>query len=393
MKKKIVSILVSTCAVLALVACSGTETTESSTETATEEGTESSTESSVMTGNLAIADMDLSLITMPEYKGVEVEDVELIEVTDEDVQLTIDSILTYYTESVEVERPVETGDTVNIDYVGTLDGVAFDGGTAEGYDLTIGSGQFIDGFEDGLIGTEVGDVVSLDLTFPEEYSSEDLAGQAVVFEVTINTITIENIPELTDELVPTISTTATTVEEYWDEIRAALEDENLATQATARETQVWAAIIDKAEISEYPEADLASLLALISASYEAQASMYGMTIDEFVEASGLTMEDYEAYLDELAMEIYKSNLAVVYIATQEDLIPTAEEFDAEIEAIATEYGYESVDALYEQAAREDLEIDVLSDIVVAWLIDNSVFVEATTTEEVITEEATEETAE
>ena len=123
-----------------------------------------------------------------EYKGMEVTK-EDTTVTDDEVVTRIQNILAANPEIIEItDRPAQEGDTVNIDYVGMKDGVAFDGGTAEGYDLELGSGVFIDGFEDGLIGANTGEERSLNLTFPENYGNADLAGQAVVFDVTVNKI-------------------------------------------------------------------------------------------------------------------------------------------------------------------------------------------------------------
>ena len=141
-------------------------------------------------------------VELGDYKGIEYT-MDVAEVTDDQVNQQIDSFLDGLAETEEVtDRAVEDGDTVNIDFTGTKDGEEFEGGSSEGYDLVIGSGSFIDGFEDGLIGHEIGDEVSLDLTFPEEYpQNEDLAGQDVNFKVTINSISVKNTPELTDKVV------------------------------------------------------------------------------------------------------------------------------------------------------------------------------------------------
>ncbi len=154
-------------------------------------------------------------VTLGEYKGVTVE-AESPSVSDEDVETYINTVLTSYADKVEVtDRAVQEGDTVNIDYVGKYadSGEAFDGGSAEGYDLTIGSNTFIDGFEEGLIGANTGDVVDLNLTFPEDYSSTDLAGKDVVFTVTVNKITTA--PELTDEYVASLGLeNVSTIDEF-----------------------------------------------------------------------------------------------------------------------------------------------------------------------------------
>ena len=161
-------------------------------------------------------------VELGDYKGIEYTR-EVAEVTDTQIQSQVDSLLSSLTETTEVtDRPIEEGDTANIDFVGTMNGEEFDGGSGEGFDLEIGSDSFIDGFEDGLIGHSVGEKVSLDLTFPENYQSEDLAGKDVNFAVTINSISVKTTPELTDEVVKE-NTDYDTVDAYKDSVRKDLE--------------------------------------------------------------------------------------------------------------------------------------------------------------------------
>ena len=159
------------------------------------------------------ADKKTIPVELGEYKGVTYTPAST-EVTDEDVDAQIQAMLDRYPTMNSVDRAAQQGDTVNIDYVGKLDGVAFDGGSATGTDLELGSGMFIDGFEDGLVGASKGDKLNLDLTFPDPYTNNpDLAGKAVVFEVTVNDVK-ESIPaELNEEFV-TSYTDYTTVDEF-----------------------------------------------------------------------------------------------------------------------------------------------------------------------------------
>ena len=151
-------------------------------------------------------------MTLGDYKGIEVTKTP-VEVSDEEVDAAILSERESHTTYDDVDRAVQDTDKVNIDYVGTKDGVAFDGGTAQGQELVIGSNQFIDGFESGLIGAKKGDEVTLDLTFPESYGNADLAGQAVVFKVTVNNVQEKNMPELDEAFVQEVSEFKT-VDEY-----------------------------------------------------------------------------------------------------------------------------------------------------------------------------------
>ena len=144
-------------------------------------------------------------ITLGEYKGIPVTVTEPT-VTDEEVDAQIQQLLNSSAEYLEVDREAQLGDQVNIDYKGMKDGVAFDGGTAEGYDLVLGSNSFIDGFESGLVGAKKGEEVTLNLTFPDPYQNNpDLAGQAVVFEVKVNNVKEKTVPELTDDFVAKVS--------------------------------------------------------------------------------------------------------------------------------------------------------------------------------------------
>ena len=171
-----------------------------------------------------ISSVDASkYVKLGDYKGLSVS-VNDTTVSDKEVEETVSSNLSAKgTMTAVTGRAVQNGDTVNIDYVGTKDGVAFNGGTAQGYDLVIGSGTFINGFEDGLIGHEIGEKVALNLTFPENYGSAELAGQDVIFDVTINSISENVVPELDDAVAKELDPEVSTKEEYIAKIKANLE--------------------------------------------------------------------------------------------------------------------------------------------------------------------------
>ncbi len=181
-------------------------------------------------------------VTLGNYKGMNIT-IAKNEVTDEDVESYINYLLSANESYIDItDRDVaQNGDVANIDYTGKKDGVAFDGGTATGYDLNLGSGVFIDGFEDGVVGMKVGETKDLNLKFPENYANEELAGADVVFTVKLNSIKEAVIPELTDEYVKSLDNGLATVEEYKADIRKTMEDSN----ASARESQIEQAITDK----------------------------------------------------------------------------------------------------------------------------------------------------
>ena len=182
---------------------------------------------------------NLGTVELGEYKGVKVNMPEVL-VTDAEVDSRINQVLSQNPKEDEVDRPAAEGDVVNIDYVGTKDGVEFEGGSAKDFDLTLGSGSFIDGFEDGLIGVKKGDKKELDLTFPETYQEKSLAGQPVVFTVTVNAVKEKKDAVLDDEFVQRVSDYKT-VDEYKESIRADL----LKQKQQAADRQVQTSVLQQ----------------------------------------------------------------------------------------------------------------------------------------------------
>ena len=194
--------------------------------------------------------------------------------------------------------------------------MAFDGGTANNYELTIGSGTFIDGFEDGIIGMKKGETKDLDLTFPEEYSSEELAGQEVVFKVTLQSF--KRAPELTDTWVAK-NTDCKNVDDYKKEIRTTLEDEaKTSAQNTLRET-AWNTVLSASEVKEYPQEDLDTAKTEFRSLYENYAKQGAMTLEDFVKAQGISMDDFEEQSGQYAEFKVKQNLIVQGIMDAENM--------------------------------------------------------------------------
>ena len=194
-------------------------------------------------------DIDLDkVVKLGEYKGLKLTK-KVKEVTDEDVDNAVADALEKTL--VEVDRAAQEGDTVNIDYVGTMDGEQFDGGTASGYDLKLGSHSFIDGFEDGLIGAKAGDTVTLNLTFPKNYT-EALSGKAVTFTVTVNKVQ-ESSKAISEEWVKN-NTDYTSVADYNREIRVQLENQNNSDAESTMESEAWQNVLENSVINEYPDA-------------------------------------------------------------------------------------------------------------------------------------------
>ena len=332
MKKKTYLVILALCAAMAMTACGTsagqkeeTKSTSESQDTADEKDSkaadsaesDSDKESTgTVSGDTRLVSVDdvSKYVTIGQYKGLSL-DKTVEAVTDDMVDGRIKEELQNKAEEV-TEGSVQNGDVVTINYVGTKDGVAFDGGTANNYELTIGSGTFIDGFEDGIIGMKKGQTKDLDLTFPEEYSSEELAGQEVVFKVTLQSF--KRAPELTDDWAAK-NTDCKTAEEYRKEIRTTLEDEaKTSAQNTLRET-AWNTVLSASEVKEYPQDDLDTAKTEFKTLYENYAKQGDMTLEDFVKAQGISMDDFEEQSSQYAEYKVKQNLIVQGIMDAENM--------------------------------------------------------------------------
>ena len=359
------------------------ETTQESmaeSETGTEAGTEDYGPEAYLSG-INVADY----VTLGEYKGIE-GSVDAPVVTDEYLDSYIDYVLQSNMVTTEItDRPVEEGDIVNIDYEGKIDGVAFDGGTAQGYDLTIGSGTFIDGFEDGLIGAETGETVDVNVTFPENYQGEEVAGKDAVFTVTVNSISVETLPELTDEFVQGLDVGVNTVEEYRQYAYDLLMEEEQATHDSNAEIAVLEAVMAGSQIQDPPEDMTNRYYNRIIDNMTYYASLYGYDLETFLSMQG-TSEDA---IRESAAQAGQEIIVMQAIADAEGLSVTDEELDAEIETNAGSLGYDDVEEYRASLDVEGYREYMMSEKVLNFLLENAVVTDV----EPETEAAEAETAE
>lgn len=344
MKKKLLAALLAVSMVMSLCACNSEKEGEAQTET---------TEATGKAGTVSTKDFKAEdYVTVGDYEGLEVT-VDVVNFTDADVETQFNEEVEYYVEYADLftytpvdKTTVEDGDIVNIDYVGKKDGVAFDGGTAQGHNLEIGSGSFIDGFEEGLIGHSVGETTTLNLTFPENYHSEELAGAAVTFDVTINSINTREMPEVTDELIAKMDLGFSTIAEYKEDIKLYLQEDCETTNKSARDVAVWEAVYAVCEVKEPPKELVTDLKAAISQNAEMYASYYGVTLEEFVTTyMGQTMEGYEAECETSATENAKQKLAIAAVAKKAGIEVSDADVKAAAEAEYEDYGYETADAM------------------------------------------------
>ena len=297
------------------------------------DNTEDTSEDTPTTAEL-MAGIDVEkCVTLGDYKGVTVEKT-IQSVTDEDVQNEIDNALANY--PVEVDRAAKEGDTVNIDYVGKIDGEEFDGGSDQGADLKLGSGKFNDGFEDGLIGARKGETRTLNLTFPEDYT-QDLAGKAVEFTVTVNAVK-EPLSEPTDQWVADNIEGYDNIADYKAGIRSEQEESNEQTAENQVRYAAWTQVIDNCTINEYPE----TLVEVGKKLYEQQVETYakyaGMELDAYIESSGLTQEEYQSNMEEYGKNVAAQALVCQAICDKEGFAIGDDDYQKALQDMLTEYG-------------------------------------------------------
>ena len=278
------------------------------------------------------------------YKGLEMEKIE-VSVSDEEVSTQVEANVedTKTTEEVK-EGTVAKNDTVNIDYEGKIDGKTFTGGSAEDTDLTIGSGQFIDGFEDGLIGKPVGS--TLNLKFPDDYNSSEVAGKDVVFTVTINHIVKETIPEYNDAWVADNSDVETTAE-YEQQVRDELYKEKEDQAKSDAISDLWSQVVESSEVIKYPEDEVNKYVEEIETQYQAMADNNGMELKDLWEQYGIeSEEEYNTENKETAQAYVKEQMVMYDIAEKEDLSYTDEEED-ELRTQLEDAGYQDDETFVE----------------------------------------------
>ncbi len=370
MKKSVKVLMCSLAAVMMVSGCSkktdSTADTTAGETTAATQAAETTSAAQSQTGDGSDVPVDWGKVEkLGNYKGVVYTPLST-EITDEEVEYQIQSLLAANPEFREVDRPAEEGDIVNIDYVGKKDGVAFDGGTGSGYDLTLGSGQFIDGFEDGLIGTSAGDKVNLDLTFPEQYHSEELAGQAVVFEVTVNSVKESVEAQLNDEFIAA-NTDSATVDEYRKSVREELEEMARIDAENQKMSDVFTKVVEDSQVT-VPEESVQIAYEQQRSYYEQQVQMFGMDLETWLGYYGTDMETFESDLREQAEEVCKSNAVIMAIAQAENI--TVEDEDRE--QLAADYGYPDVETMIGDAGEDAVNERILGEKVIQFIADNAV---------------------
>ena len=310
-------------------------------------------------------------VTLGEYKGVAVKK-ETTEVTDAQVDAKVEEERSKQATEVAVEdRAVAEGDTVNLDYSGSVDGVAFAGGTAEGQTLKIGSHTFIPGFEEQMVGMNIGEEKDLEVTFPEQYHSEELAGKAAVFHVKVNGITETQLPELDDDFAKDISE-FDTLDEYKADIRAKLEAQNAERDKNAFTNAVIDAVIANATV-EIPEAMIERQIDSMMRDFQYRLAGQGLKLEDFMKYMGQDEKTFRAGYRDQAEKSVKAHLVLEAIEKNEGIDATEEQVDEQIAQFAPQTG-KSVEELKEtlsETDREYFKADAIRDNCVKFLCDNA----------------------
>lgn len=318
-------------------------------------------------------------VTLGTYKGVEVTVEEPAAVAEASVKDYMEYLASLNTTKVEVtdRSVVEDGDTVNIDYTGYRDGVAFDNGAAKGQDLTIGSGRFIPGFEDGLIGKEVGETVMLDLKFPEDYTSTEMAGAEVTFEVTINSISILEQQEMTvDFLKEKTQVDCGSIEEFQDYMYDMFYEDAVNANEEEIAGSIAQTVMANSIFEEPPEKMVERYCNMQVEDLTAQLAVYGTDLNTYMQTYyGMDSETYMAVFMEDAAKMAQQYIMFQAIADAEGLNLTEEEIAQAMQEQVDTYGYESVEDFKEQIGEDVFYEYLMAEKVMDFLKENAVIEE------------------
>lgn len=277
-------------------------------------------------------------VKLGEYKGVKIEKIDR-EVTEEDVMAEINRERDSNARNITVEdRPVKDGDMTVLDFEGFVDGVAFEGGKGEDYPLTIGFGAFIPGFEEQLVGAEIGSEVEVKVTFPEDYQAEELQGREAVFKCTVKEIREKEIPELDDEFASEVSE-FDTLAEYKEDVRKNLTEKKEKDAEAARENEAVQAAVEDSEI-EIPEAMLETQQRQMVDEFAQRITMQGMSMEQYMQFTGATYEKMIEQVKPQAEERIRARLVLEAIVKAENIAATDEEFEEELKTMAEVYQME-----------------------------------------------------
>ena len=308
------------------------------------------------------------VVTLGEYKGVTVEKADTT-VSAKEVTERLNRELEKNARVVDVDREIKADDTATIDFVGSVDGVEFAGGKGEDYPLTIGSGTFIPGFEDQLIGHKTGETVDVNVTFPEEYGAKDLAGKAALFKVTIKGVKEKQIPAADDEFASEVSE-FDTLDEYKKDLKKTIKEEKEKQAAAANENAVVAKVVENASM-DIPAPMVEMQVEQMYYEYQMRLQQQGIPMDQYLQITGLTKEKLEEQMKPSAENNIKSSLVLEAIQKQENIEASDEKVEEEFKKIAEQYKMKYEDLVktvtdsQKESVKRELSIQATIDMLVA----------------------------
>lgn len=306
------------------------------------------------------------------YKGVEIEKLDT-EVTDADLEAEIDKVREQNARTITIEdRPVQDKDMTVIDFEGFVDGEAFEGGKAEDYSLTIGSHSFIDTFEEQLIGKNIGEEVEVNVTFPEEYHEEELAGKPAMFKVTVKEIKVKELPELDDDFAQDVSD-CETLDEYKDTLREEIQGRKEDAAKNAKEDAVIEAIIEDAKM-DIPNPMIDTQVRQMAEDFARRISQQGISLDQYFQFTGMNPESFLEQMKPQALKRIQSRLVLESVVAAEGIQATEEEIEKEMSDMAEAYQMEldKVKELMGDAEKEQLALDLAVQKAVTLVVENAV---------------------
>jgi len=310
-------------------------------------------------------------VKLGKYKGIEVDKID-ISASEEEVEAALNKERESNARTITIEdRPVKDGDMTIIDFEGFVDGVAFEGGKGENYPLTIGSGAFIPGFEEELIGVNLNEETDVNVTFPEDYQSEELAGKAAVFVCTVREIKEKELPPLDDEFASEVSE-FDTLEEYKEDIRTKISEKKEQEAKNQKEEAVVDAVIEEA-FMEIPEAMIQTQQQQMLEDFAQRIQSQGLNVEQYMEITGMTQAGLAEQMRPQALKRIQSRLVMEAVAAEEGMTATEEDVDAEIVKMAEVYRMETdkVMELLGEGGRKQVKEDICVNKAVDFVVQNA----------------------
>ena len=297
-------------------------------------------------------------VTLGEYKGVEVEKSD-VEVTDEDINKEVDKERENNSRTIDVDdRAVESGDIIKLDFDGSVDGVPFAGGKAENYTLTIGSGSFIPGFEDQLIGTKIGEDKDVTVTFPEDYHEKSLAGKEAVFKCKVNAITVKELPDADDEFASEVSEFET-LAEYKEDIKKKLTEKKEKEARAKKEAQAVEKAVENATM-EIPDAMIDTQVQSMMEDFARRMQSQGLSLEQYFQFTGMDAKKMHDQMKPEALKRIQNSLVLEAVAKAENIEISDEKVDEEIAKMAEAYKMEveKLQGIIGDSEREQMKKDL-----------------------------------